>query len=136
MSAKQSRRVIAQTIAVKLIAEPTRHDFWMQSLAAYLVEHKRVNEADLIVNDITHELLTQNGQLLATVTSARELTETIRAEVATLLRAQTGAATVVLSEKIDASLIGGVVIQTPDHVLDTSVRKTLQQLANINKRPN
>ena len=131
-SAAFSRRVIARVVAEKLIAEPSRQKHWIKALAAYLVEQKRVNEADLIMNDISHELFEQDGQLLVEVTSARPLEKSVRTSLANLLHEQTGAKQVALTEKTDASLLGGLIARTSDAELDASVRTKLNRLATIN----
>ncbi len=127
-----SRRVLARTIAGKLVAEPARQTHWMRVLAAYLVEQNRVAEADLIANDIARELYEQDGQLLAHVTSARPLHDSVRTALKKLLTEQTRAKHVTLTESTDSSLIGGLVARTPDAELDASVRTKLNRLATIN----
>jgi ATP synthase F1 delta subunit len=129
---RSSRRVIARVIASKLVAEPTRQDHWIKALAAYLVENNRIAEADLIVNDIEHELYTQAGQLLVTVTSARPLATDVRIALGTLLADRTKAKKVLITENINADLLGGLVAKTADAELDASVRTKLNRLATIN----
>jgi F-type H+-transporting ATPase subunit delta len=89
------------------------------------------DQAELIANDVAHEIFVQSGELLVNVTSARPLGDTIQKELQTVLCAQTGAKKVVLTERIDADLLGGLVAHTPDQQLDTTVRSQLQQLATI-----
>jgi len=127
-----SRRVIARVIASKLVAEPARQDHWVKTLAAYLLETNRVSEADLIINDIEHELYEQDGQLLVNVTSARPLTAGVRSGLSALLAAHTKAKQVTLTEAVDPSLLGGLIAQTADAQLDASVRTKLNRLATIN----
>jgi F-type H+-transporting ATPase subunit delta len=131
MNGKVSRRVLARTIAAKLLAEPMKRTHWLRVLAAYLVEYKMTDDAGLIVNDISRELLAQGGQLSATVTSARPLSDDVRRELTRILKAGTGAQDVTLTEHTDPALIGGLVARTPDQELDMSVRSTLKQLAAI-----
>lgn len=126
-----SRRVLARFIAGKLIAEPTRHEYWITVLAAYLTEHKRAATAGLIIKDIEHELLVQAGQLHVSVTSARPLTEQLRRSLSAALSAQTGAKEVHVSEETDPALLGGLIARTADAELDASVRTKLHQLATI-----
>jgi F-type H+-transporting ATPase subunit delta len=128
---KASRRVIARTVAAKLLAEPKARKHWVQALAAYLVETRRVDEIDLIVNDIARELFIQKGELVVDVTSARPLTDSVRAELKHLLKEATDAKEVSLNESIDKSLLGGLIARTPDAQLDASVRTKLKQLATI-----
>lgn len=131
MNNKTSRRVIARTIAGKFITEPSQHKHWVMVLAAFMVESKRVSEIDMIVNDIARELFIQKGELVVDVTSARPLTDTIRQELANVLKEVTSAQGVQISEALDPSLLGGLIARTPDAQLDASVRTQLKQLATI-----
>ncbi|HUS26637.1 MAG TPA: F0F1 ATP synthase subunit delta [Nevskiaceae bacterium] len=131
MNSKLSRRVVARAVAAKLVAEPAKRAHWIKVLAAYLVEQNKVEDIDLLVNDIAHELYDQTGHLLVDVTSARPLTEAIRDELKRTLRQATSAVRVELSEHVDRDLLGGLVARTPDGQLDVSVRSQLRQLAAI-----
>ena len=131
MNSKASRRVIARTIAAKLLAEPSQRKHWVAVLAAYLVDANRVGEVELIVNDIAHELYEQRGELSVDVTSARPLTESVRSELKQLLTEATEAKNINLSERVDPSLLGGLIARTPDAQLDVSVRTKLKKLATI-----
>lgn len=131
MNSKTSRRVVARTIASKLIEAPKERKRLISMLAAYLIENNRVDELEQVVNDIAHELFEQKGELLVDVTSARPLSDQVRAELKTLLGAATGANHVDLTEQLDPDLLGGLVARTPDAQLDVSVRTKLKQLATI-----
>lgn len=131
MNHKVSRRVLARVTVQKLMAEPTRSSYWMRALAAYLIEHNMAHAAELVLNDIKQELFEQTGQLLVDVTSARELSEAVRSDLAKHLKEKTGARSVILSEEVDASLVGGLIARTPSQELDASVRTQLNQLATI-----
>jgi F0F1-type ATP synthase delta subunit len=131
MQTKFSRRVIARAVTEKLLAEPKRRAHWMRVLAAYLVEHKLDDDANLLLNDIARELLEHDGHLLANVTSARKLNDSLRSELTKTLRELTGAKHVELDETIDAELLGGIIARTPDGELDASIRTQLKHLAAI-----
>jgi len=131
VNSKASRRVIARTVAAKLLAEPKARKHWITALAAYLVENNRTDEVDLVVNDIAHELFEQKGQLLVDVTSARPLSEQVKSELTRVLKDATAAQEVSLTENIDPSLLGGLIARTPDAQLDASVRTKLRMLAAI-----
>lgn len=131
MNSKVSRRRLARTIAVKLLAEPTRHKHWLKVTAAYLMEHGMAEDLDLVVNDIAHELHKQSGHLLVDVTSARKLSDAVRADLTRTLKQATGASKVELSEHLDPSLLGGLIARTPDQQLDASVRTKLNQLRTV-----
>jgi len=131
MHGKFSRRVIARAVADKLLAEPTRRAHWMKVLAAYLIDQNMIDDADLLLNDIARELLIRDGHLLATVISARRLSDSLRKELTAALRKATGAQHVELDEHVDTALIGGLQARTPDGALDISIRTRLRQLAAI-----
>ncbi|HSW66431.1 MAG TPA: F0F1 ATP synthase subunit delta [Bacillota bacterium] len=131
MNSKVSRRVLARTVAEKLLHEPSRTKHWIKAAAAYLMEQRMVDDIDLFINDVAHELYEQSGHLLVDVTSARRLSDTVKSELKTTLQAATGAKRVELSEHLDPSLLGGLVAKTPDAQLDASVRTKLKQLASL-----
>ncbi len=131
MNRKASRRIIARTVAAKILAEPAKQSHWLRALAAYLLEHNMADDVNLIINDIAHELFVQSGHLLVDMTSARALSNDVRDELKRTLREATGAKHVEFVEHTDPALLGGLVARTPDAVLDVSVRTRLQQLATI-----
>ncbi|HSD56214.1 MAG TPA: F0F1 ATP synthase subunit delta [Candidatus Saccharimonadales bacterium] len=131
MNSKASRRVIARTVAAKLLAEPTQRRHWITALAAYLVEANRVDEVDLVVNDIAHELFEQKGLLVVDVTSARPMTDQVKSELIRVLKDATAAKEVSLTETVNSELLGGLIARTPDAQLDASVRTKLRMLAAI-----
>ncbi|MGF7228479.1 MAG: F0F1 ATP synthase subunit delta [Candidatus Saccharibacteria bacterium] len=131
MNNKISRRVIAQTVASKLVADPSRRTHWLKMLAAYMVNNKMQDDLDLMVNDLVREIYALSGELLVDVTTARPLSQTIRADIARSLREVTGAREVLLREQTDPELLGGFIARTPDAELDGSLRTKLKQLASI-----
>ncbi len=121
--AKLSRRKIAAYFADELLAGRSV----VRPLAAYLVEEKRVREADLMVRDI-ESALADRGVLLADVSSARDLSADTEKAVTDYLRATTKAKTVQLRSHVDPHLLGGVRIDTPGSRLDKTLRHRLNQL--------
>jgi F0F1-type ATP synthase delta subunit len=130
-TAKISRRLLAQTLATKLVAEPENRGKWLTAAAAYLVERRQTDRAEQLVQDIAREVHVQTGTLLASVTSAHELTESIRADLTDYLKKATQASTVVLDEHVDPSLLSGLVARTPDYELNTTARYRLRQLTSL-----
>ena len=68
------------------------------------------------------------GVQVAEVTSATPLKPATRAEIERMVKQQTGLADVSLTEKVDASLIGGFVLRVGDQQIDDSVRGNLRRL--------
>ena len=131
MSQAASRRDIVRVITRQLIDEPQRQAEWVQRLAAFVIVHKMVDDLDLIVNDIAHELFEQDGLLTVEVTGARQLGNEVRQSIKDMLQRQTGAERVVLHETTDQNLLGGFVARTPDAEIDASVRSKLNKLAAL-----
>lgn len=98
------------------------------NLVALLVENKRLSLLPEIVS--LYEILKaeQEGELTAHVTSAYELTATQLAGLVNKLEARLGRK-ITATQSVDADLIGGVVIQVGDEVMDSSVRGGLASLA-------
>ena len=68
------------------------------------------------------------GVQVAEVTSATPLTPATRAELEERVKQQSGLADVSLTEKVDASLIGGFVLRVGDQQIDDSVKGSLRRL--------
>lgn len=126
-----SRRTLARIVASRLSEEGADGKRIMLELAAYLVQKRKVDDADLIINDVAEELYRQTGRLVVEVTSAHTLTDDARQRLRDYLYAETGATSVELHELVDESLIGGLIAKTPGSELDVSVRNTLRQLTGL-----
>ena len=122
-----SRRKIATYIAGELAAgkavKPLLH-----MAAGYLVERKQVNQAELLVRDIEAILARDHQIVLASITSARELSAGLIKNIEQFVASAEGAKQVEVNTSIDPSLLGGVIIRTPRAELDTTVRKQLNEL--------
>ncbi len=100
----------------------------VSQLAAIIVEQKKVNETDLILNDISGEFEKQMSTTNAVVYSVHELNSSIRVEVAKLIKQTSKTDKVILNEKIEPSLLGGVRIETPESEIDLSIKNKLKSL--------
>ena len=120
MAERLSRRKLAGYAADRLLAGDVSI---VPQLAAYIVSEKRQREVALIVRDI-ESALAERGVVVATVTSARELTDDIKRAVHEMI----GGGEVILREQVDASVIGGISIDTPSQRFDGTVRRKLNEL--------
>lgn len=124
-----SRRRLARELVKLLVEQPQRTSNLLKMTAAYLVQTKQAHAAHLLLDDMADELLQARHHLSAEVRSAFKLNGATRDQIVTMLRQQTGAQHVELSEIVEPDLIGGVVIRTPRAQLDASVKRQLMQLA-------
>ncbi len=100
----------------------------IQELARELVVSRRSSEVDLLVRDINRELLRQKGHLEAKVITAHSLSAELKRRVETSLARQTGAKTVHTVAYEQPGLIGGLMAETPDELIDLSLKSKLEQL--------
>jgi len=122
MAEKLSRRKLAKYFAGRIANGDTVRDVTEQ-LAAYLTETHREREADLLVRTIEDELA-QLGIVVATVASARPLSSEMKQSIEALIDANE----LYLDTVVDEELIGGVRVETPDSVLDNTVKRKLTAL--------
>ena len=98
------------------------------NLVKVLVENKRLPLLPEIVTQFEAIKAAQEGELTAHITSAYELSNAQMAGLVAKLEAKLGRK-VTATQSVDADLIGGVVIQVGDEVMDSSVRGGLAALA-------
>ncbi len=122
MQNKLSRRKLALyvTNAVRNGRVPQQA---LSEVAAYLVDTGRTRETELLARAIEDELADQ-GIVVAIVTSARPLDETLR----TAIKQQIDATTVELKEVVDPAVLGGVRVDMPGQRLDATLARKLTML--------
>ena len=122
MPARTSRRKLARYVAERLMNNDVTV---VDEVAALLSHEKRQREVDLLVRDIQAELA-ERGLTVATVESARALTNEARSAIMTLLKKpQT---VVQLSEVVRPELIGGFKLRTPTATLDATIANKLNDV--------
>ena len=124
MGAKISRRKLADYGARELMAgNPSVLD----QIAAYLVQSRRTREVELVVRDI-EGALESRGVLRAHATSAHALSDDVRQQIETFLARTTDATRVILSETVESAVLGGIKVQTPTAVYDTTIQHNISAL--------
>lgn len=125
--AKLSRRKLATNAAVR-IAEGEPKKTVLRDIAAYLIDSRRTSEATLVVRDI-EAMLMDSGTAVGTVTSARPLSKSSLENVESYVKAHDlRIKRVVLRERIDEDLIGGIKLELPGSQLDASVKAKLDMI--------
>ena len=123
-----SRRKLAKYAAEQILAG---NDAVLEEIAGLLIYEKHEREVDLLVRDIEAELA-ENGEIVASVESARALDDNTRRKIeqflATAASSKNSKPKVSLRESIDLTLIGGFKLQTPTATLDATVSKKLNDL--------
>jgi F-type H+-transporting ATPase subunit delta len=92
-----------------------------------LIEKGRMPEVFRIRRELDELWKHENKRIDVTVTSAVELDEAVVRKIGTEVERQTGEQ-VELSSEVDESILGGIVLQVGNMVLDASIRSRLEKL--------
>jgi F-type H+-transporting ATPase subunit delta len=95
-----------------------------------LVDRRRVMYLEGICQRYQALVREARNIILAEVISASDLNEGQRQAVIDKVKSMTGASQVELATRLDADLIGGVIIKIGSRVLDASIRGQLRRLSN------
>ncbi len=127
---KVSRRSLARYGANQLLrGVPAR--VVAKHLAAALIDSQHQKEAELLLADISYEPQSRGHLTAATVTTASQLSESLRAEIASLVKKSSKVKQVILTEQIDKKIIGGVRIETAERTWDKTVIGQLNKLREM-----
>ncbi|HLC69968.1 MAG TPA: ATP synthase F1 subunit delta [Patescibacteria group bacterium] len=88
-----------------------------------LVKEGRLNQVENIVNELTKYTKKQEGITSLEVTSARPLSKKIIAAIEKIWAGKSE-----LTETVDESIIGGIIIKTEDKILDASIIRQIKSL--------
>ncbi len=122
-----SRRKLADQAARRIAAGESK-TVVLKELAAYLIDTGRKSEAGLLVRDIETALVAR-GIVVGTVVSARPLTAEAKKSIDSFVKHHyADVKSVVLRERVDESVIGGVRLELADRQLDVTVANKLDKL--------
>jgi F-type H+-transporting ATPase subunit delta len=106
----------------------THHsDDAVNHVAAYLFSTGRAKEVDLVIREV-EAVLSKRGRAVAHIASARKLDADQQRSIIKMLKERTNAQSVEIINNVDPSLLGGVVVSTPEMEVDLSVRNKLERL--------
>lgn len=122
---KLSRRQLASVIVAH---QGTRLEKQaVKSTAAYLVAEGRTRELELLIREI-EQVASEQGHTTVRVSSANSLSSQLLQDITKLVSKFENSNSVEIIESIDTSLLGGVVINTPEREVDLSVKGRLQRM--------
>lgn len=110
------------TYAVDEIQSGVAEKTVAQKIAAFLLEERRSRDAAQVMRAIDSELA-RRGTDHVVITSAHEVSEEVKKELASLLDVKKP----IFSDVIDSSVIGGVKAQSGEKQIDLTVRAKLQK---------
>jgi F0F1-type ATP synthase delta subunit len=122
-----SRRQLADYAAGQLIAGQAP-DKIARQVAAVLLATGKTKNAGLLIEDVAWQLENRGQLANAQVTSATELSESLREEIATFIKHAAKVNKVILNENINQSVIGGIRIETAARTWDETISKQLTEI--------
>lgn len=130
MSHKASRSRLAMIIAERCNLS-TDAKALSQEIAAYLLAEGRTGELDSILRDVM-QYRADNGIVEVIAVDARPLSEAVRLEITSVVRGfYPSAKQIIISEELDASVIGGVRLELANQQLDLSIRSKLNRFKQL-----
>lgn len=127
MSSKSTNYDIARAVLADLHSGKTMATV-TQSVAAYLLEERRLGDLGAILRDVERQLLQTENKLYVRVSSAHALSTEAIASIRQTFADQTKAKHIIIEQTINPDVIGGVRCETAEQRLDLTVRRQLQRL--------
>ncbi len=130
MSTKATRHHLAEVIAGKTL-HTKDSQVLAHEIAAYLLIEGRTHELEPLLRDVM-QYRQDHGVLEAVAVSAHELNDTVRDDIKSLLgKSYPEAKTVIVDEKQDPSVIGGLQINLANEQLDLSIEAKLSTFKRL-----
>jgi F-type H+-transporting ATPase subunit delta len=100
-----------------------------RKLAAYLIEQGATDEVNSLARDILQLRADQDGIVEVTAVTSHPLSETMKAEIEQMVHGtQKNAKSVIINERLDQEVIGGVRLEFANALLDSTVDARLNSL--------
>lgn len=99
-----------------------------KELAAYVVSARRTKDVDAVLRQAIR-LQANDGNVELTVTTAHGLGADVRTQIEKLFAAD--AKQVIMNEKQDSAVLGGVLVESAEQRLDLTIRRQLQRLKGM-----
>ncbi|MCW8087975.1 ATP synthase F1 subunit delta [Sabulicella glaciei] len=99
----------------------------VRNLLGVLIANRRLAELPAVAAAFGAKLAERRGQQVAHVTSAFPLNDTQRAQIVARLT-ESGFSGVQLSETVDRSILGGLIVRIGSRLYDNSIKSKLQRL--------
>lgn len=99
----------------------------VKNLLGVMITNRRLAALPAVAQAFGALLAERRGQQTAEVTTAHPLTDTQRAQIVARLT-EAGYSGVRLSERIDASILGGLIVRIGSRLYDNSIKSKLQRL--------
>ncbi len=106
----------------------------VKNFAQLLIAHRQENKLDEIIKYFLKIVDEKEGRIKAKVITAKPLDSRMATEIKKYLINLVNAREVILESKVDPRILGGVIIQYKDKVIDGSLRGRLEKLGEVMRR--
>jgi len=96
-----------------------------------LAKNRQMKLADKIIEKFSEIYNKKNGIVEAEITSCEVLSNELRNKVSNYVSTKYQAKEVILNNKIDLKIKGGIVIKVGDDIMDASIERSLVELKNV-----
>mmetsp|Transcript_31623 Transcript_31623/g.60969 ORF Transcript_31623/g.60969 Transcript_31623/m.60969 type:complete len:219 (+) Transcript_31623:76-732(+) len=121
-----------KTAAVMALMEELKMSETTKCFFGVLAENGRLPETTRVTKLFSELMMASRGEVSAVVTSADPLSAKELADVAAACKATLEAGkTLKLSQKVDASIIGGLIIDIGDKHMDLSINTKIRKIENL-----
>ncbi len=102
----------------------------LKKFVILLNKHRDLNLTPDIINNFSEIWNREHGELVAELTSARELKNEAKEAVINYLKNKSGAEKIILDEQIDKNILGGFILKYDSKIIDGSLKNGLRELKN------
>jgi F-type H+-transporting ATPase subunit delta len=128
---KIPRRQITPVLADLTLKSGASAKRLSRDVAAYLLDEGRTGELDSLMRDVI-AYRAQKGIVEVTAVSAYELSEITKRDITKLVREQFPAVKqIILNQRIDADVVGGMRLELVDEQVDLTIRNKLNRLKEL-----
>jgi F-type H+-transporting ATPase subunit delta len=99
-----------------------------EKIVKFLARRQLLSKAPGILEHLNEIINNENRRIEVKVSSDRKLKEEIKKELIFFLKKRYKAEEVILSEKIDEKLLGGIRLQINDEIIDLTVKNKIKKL--------
>lgn len=127
ISARQYAESLMDSVSAKSDSEAAKV---LDNFAQMMMENRDLNRLDEVLAAFSKIWDQSQGELAVEFTSARAVSNDVKASLEKYLKAKTGVSKIVLTEKINPEILGGFVLRYEDQVIDASLKSSLGDLEN------
>lgn len=102
----------------------------LPKFVALLEKHRALSLVPSIISIFLEIWNREHGEVVAELTSARELKIEAKETVINYLKNKSGATEVILDEHVDKNILGGFILKYNNKIIDGSLKSSLEELKN------